>query len=61
MRKITTFFVVCLLLTRNSSGPVAATLHKVAIAVQVNTSVGRSLGKRLGRVLVETMEVIATK
>jgi D-alanyl-D-alanine carboxypeptidase len=33
--------------------------HKVAIAVQVNTSVGRSLGKPLGRVLVEMMEVIA--
>ncbi|HEX6047559.1 MAG TPA: serine hydrolase domain-containing protein [Pyrinomonadaceae bacterium] len=35
--------------------------HKVAIAVQVNTSVGRSLGKPLGRVLVEMMEVIAAK
>ena len=34
--------------------------QKVAIAVQVNTSVGRSLGKPLGRVLVEMMEVIAT-
>ena len=33
--------------------------HKVAVAVQVNTSVGRSLGKPLGRVLVEAMEVIA--
>ena len=33
--------------------------QKVAIAVQVNTSVGRSLGKPLGRVLVELMEVIA--
>ncbi len=33
--------------------------QKVAIAVQVNTSVGRSLGKPLGRVLVEMMEVIA--
>lgn len=33
--------------------------HKVAVAVQVNTSVGRSLGKPLGRVLVEMMEVIA--
>ncbi len=32
--------------------------HKVAIAVQVNTSVGRSLGKPLGRVLVEMMETI---
>lgn len=32
--------------------------HKVAIAVQVNTSVGRSLGKPLGRVLVEMMEII---
>ena len=34
--------------------------HKVAVAVQVNTSVGRSLGKPLSRVLVETMEVIKT-
>jgi D-alanyl-D-alanine carboxypeptidase len=33
--------------------------HKVALAVQVNTSVGRSLGKPLGRVLVEMMETIA--
>ena len=33
--------------------------HKVAVAVQVNTSVGRSLGKPLSRVLVEVMEVIA--
>lgn len=33
--------------------------HKVAVAVQVNTSVGRSLGKPLGRVLVEMMELIA--
>jgi len=32
--------------------------EKVAVAVQVNTSVGRSLGKPLGRVLVEAMEVI---
>ena len=32
--------------------------HKVALAVQVNTSVGRSLGKPLGRVLVEMMDVI---
>jgi D-alanyl-D-alanine carboxypeptidase len=32
--------------------------YKVAIAVQANTSVGRSLGKPLGRVLVEAMEVI---
>ena len=32
--------------------------YKVAVAVQVNTSVGRSLGKPLSRVLVETMEVI---
>jgi D-alanyl-D-alanine carboxypeptidase len=31
---------------------------RVAIAVQVNTSVGRSLGKPLSRVLVEMMEVI---
>ena len=35
--------------------------HKVALAVQVNTSVGRSLGKPLSRVLVEAMEIIATK
>jgi hypothetical protein len=35
--------------------------HKVALAVQVNTSVGRSLGKPLARVLVEMMEVIAAK
>ena len=35
--------------------------HKVALAVQVNTSVGSSLGKPLGRVLVEMMEVIAAK
>jgi D-alanyl-D-alanine carboxypeptidase len=33
--------------------------HKVALAVQVNTSVGRSLGKPLSKVLVEMMEVIA--
>ena len=33
--------------------------HKVAVAVQVNTSVGRSLGKPLSRVLVEATEVIA--
>ena len=32
--------------------------HRVAIAVQVNTSVGRSLGKPLGRVLVEAMDVV---
>ena len=32
--------------------------YKVAVAVQVNTSVGRSLGKPPGRVLVEAMEVI---
>ena len=32
--------------------------QKVAVAVQVNTSVGRSLGKPLGRVVVEAMEVI---
>lgn len=34
--------------------------HKVAIAVQVNTSVGRSLGKPLSRVLVEMMELIVS-
>ena len=33
--------------------------HKVAVAVQVNTSVGRNLGKPLSRVLVEVMEMIA--
>jgi hypothetical protein len=33
--------------------------HKVAVAVQANTSVGRSLGKPLGRVLVEVMEIIS--
>ena len=32
--------------------------YKVAVAVQVNTSVGRSLGKPLSRVLVEMMELI---
>jgi D-alanyl-D-alanine carboxypeptidase len=32
--------------------------QKVAVAVQVNTSVGRSLGKPLSRVLVEVMEII---
>lgn len=32
--------------------------HKIGIAVQVNTSVGRSLGKPLSRVLVEMMETI---
>jgi D-alanyl-D-alanine carboxypeptidase len=35
--------------------------HKVALAVQVNTSDGRSLGKPLSRVLVEGMEEIASK
>src|SRR6185503_5243592 len=36
--------------------------QKIAVAVQVNTSVGRSLGKPLSRVLVEVIEVIsATK
>lgn len=35
--------------------------HRVAVAVQVNTSVGRSLGKPLSRVLVEVMELIAAK
>ena len=34
--------------------------HKVAVAVQVNTSVGRNLGKPLSRLLVEMMEVINT-
>src|SRR6185503_17065305 len=32
--------------------------HKIAVAVQVNTSVGRSLGKPLSRVLVEVVDVI---
>lgn len=32
--------------------------QKIAIAVQVNTSVGQNLGKPLGRVLVEALEVI---
>ena len=32
--------------------------ERVAIAVQVNTSVGRDLGKPLGRVLVEMLQVI---
>ena len=32
--------------------------HKIAIAVQVNTSVGKDLGKPLGRVLVEAAQVI---
>jgi len=35
--------------------------QQVAVAVQVNTSVGRSLGKPLSRVLVEVMEVITSK
>ena len=35
--------------------------HKVAVAIQVNTSVGRNLGKPLSRVLVEVMEVILAK
>lgn len=35
--------------------------QKVALAVQVNTSVGRSLGKPLSRVLVEMMEVLLLK
>jgi D-alanyl-D-alanine carboxypeptidase len=33
--------------------------QKIAVAVQVNTSVGRSLGKPLSRVLVEVMEVLS--
>jgi D-alanyl-D-alanine carboxypeptidase len=33
--------------------------QKVAVAVQVNTSVGRNLGKPLGRSVVEVMEVIS--
>jgi D-alanyl-D-alanine carboxypeptidase len=35
--------------------------HKIAVAVQVNTSVGRSLGKPLNRVVVEVMEAITAK
>jgi len=35
--------------------------QKIAVAVQVNTSVGRSLGKPLSRILVEVMEVINGK
>jgi D-alanyl-D-alanine carboxypeptidase len=34
---------------------------RIAVAVQVNTSVGRSLGKPLSRVLVEVVKVIRTK
>lgn len=33
--------------------------QKIAVAVQVNTSVGRSLGKPLSRVLVEVMQVLS--
>ena len=32
--------------------------YKIAVAVQVNTSVGRSLGKPLSGVLVEVVEII---
>lgn len=32
--------------------------QKIAVAVMVNTSVGQNLGKPLGRVLVETVEVV---
>lgn len=32
--------------------------HKIAVAVQVNTSVGRDLGKPLGRVLSEIAEQV---
>ena len=32
--------------------------HKIALAVQVNTSVPQNLGKPLGRVLVEALEVV---
>lgn len=35
--------------------------HKIAVAVQVNTSVSRNLGKPLGRVLVETYELMTGK
>ena len=34
--------------------------QKIGVALQVNTSVGRSLGKPLSRMLVEVMEVIIT-
>ena len=32
--------------------------HKVAVAIQVNTSVPRNLGKPLSRVLIEVMELV---
>ena len=35
--------------------------HKIALAVQVNSSVPQNLGKPLGRVLVETFEMITGK
>ena len=35
--------------------------HKIAVAVQVNTSVFQNLGKPLGRILVETYEAITGK
>jgi len=35
--------------------------HKIAVAVQVNSSVPQNLGKPLGRVLVETLETIIGK
>ncbi|HKX84869.1 MAG TPA: serine hydrolase domain-containing protein [Pyrinomonadaceae bacterium] len=35
--------------------------RKLAVAIQVNTSVGKDLGKPLGRVLVELAEVIKAK
>lgn len=35
--------------------------HKIAVAVQVNTSVPQNLGKSLGRVLVETAETVLGK
>jgi D-alanyl-D-alanine carboxypeptidase len=35
--------------------------HKIALAVQVNSSVPQNLGKPLGRVLVETLETILGK
>ena len=35
--------------------------HRAAVAVQINTSVGRSLGKPPSRVLVEAMEAIAAQ
>jgi D-alanyl-D-alanine carboxypeptidase len=35
--------------------------HKIAVAVQVNSSLPQNLGKPLGRVLVETLEIVTGK